>query len=975
MMAGWAEGMARRSPAELAGAALSLAQATLAQATLAQAETVIGDDDRVRVGDTTAFPWRSIGKVTVTAEAGVFSGTGFLIGPHHMLTAGHVVHNAAFGSDPWAEELTVAFGKDGAAEPFARAEATALRAPAAWILGAATEADWALVTLDRSIGAVTGFIDLAVQEGTGALTGASVTLAGYPGDLEGGTALYSAAGSIVQSTDERLFYGGTLDTAGGMSGAPIWQFFSGSGTRQVLGVHTTGTATPEAPGAVNGGTRLTEGILALIDEWVGQDALLRPPTDLPDLADADAALGTELSAVSALEVPAGGGFALTIGLANLGTAALSGGQAAIYASTNAVITEFDTLIGTAALPALAPFAAEAASFALTMPATLPAGAYHIGWVLSPPAGQAEFESGNNTGLLGRTVTVTPQPDLTAEGLALETTSWQPGQVVSFAWSVRNLGEAAAPPTASALYLSPDPEVTLADIRLKIDGSGALLAPGQASIEGSDLTHTVSEALASGTYYVAAIADPFDELTEADEGNNVSAPVEIRIGLPGVSETGTSGADLLTGGAFDDTLIGLAGDDTLRGGEGSDLLEGGGDSDRLLGEAGPDTLTGGPGLDTLLGQDGDDSLEGDLGDRVAGQADLINGGAGADRLFGEGGPDTLFGELGDDWLEGGPGIDQLNGNDGDDTLDGGDKRDTVDGADGDDSLIGGEGNDLVFGGAGDDTILAGPGPDFVDGEAGDDLVDAGADDDIVLGNGGADSLAGGPGADTLRGGDGVDLIQGGDGPDRAYGEAGDDRLEGGEDGDFLNGNEGDDTLDGGAGADTLRGGDGADLLEGGPGPDALAGRLGNDTLRGGDGADALDGEQGDDVLEGGAEADVLRGKAGFDSLDGGPGDDSVFGGNESDTLRGGTGDDRIAGEAGQDMFIFAAGDGADLVFDFQPGSERLLFVGGAQSFAELVQGTAPEGWLTLGYSAVPGDLVTLQGVLPGGLADDGLVEFA
>ncbi|GMG84202.1 hypothetical protein LNKW23_34160 [Paralimibaculum aggregatum] len=938
---------------------------------LTQDESVFGSDDRVRVGDTTAFPWRSIGKVTITAEAGIFVGTGFLVGAYHMLTAGHVVHSGEFGSDPWAQSITVAFGKDGALEPFARAEAAAMRAPAGWTGAADTGADWALVTLDRSIGAVLGYMDLAAPPEP---AGANVTLAGYPGDLSGGAAQYAAAGTLSGASDDRLFYGGTLDTAGGMSGAPVWQYYEASGRREVIGIHTTGAADPQAPGASNGATRLTAATIGLIEEWIGQDAILNPPTDLPDLTDAVTAFGSGTAAISRAELGAGESATLTVDLANIGTAAAAG-TITVYASTNATITEYDTPLGSAAIPALAPFAQAEITVPLEIPAAMPAGSYRLGWALEAAGGQAEFGTTNNTGLIAQSITVSARPDLLAEALSLSATAWQAGQAIGVSWTVRNAGGAAAPAVGSALHLSPDPVVDAADTLLLADPQGTLLAAGGAATEGAPFVFTVPAELPSGTYHVAALADSDGQVAEASEGNNASAAIVIEIGAPGISETGTAGADLMLGGALDDTLRGAGGDDTLRGGGGADRLEGGADADLLYGEAQQDSLRGDAGADTLLGQAGNDLLEGDLGDRISGQGDLLNGGPGNDTLHGEGGPDTLYGEDGDDSMEGGPGIDLMIGNAGNDTLRGGDKRDTVDGAEGDDSLFGDDGNDAVYGGPGDDTIWAGTGPDFVDGEDGDDLAMAGEDADILLGGAGRDTLLGEAGNDTLRGGDDGDLLQGGAGADRVYGEAGDDSLEGGADNDFLNGNEGDDSLDGGPGDDTLRGGDGADLLAGGDGEDAVAGRAGDDTLLGGAGADALDGEQGDDVLDGGTGNDALRGKAGRDSLDGGPGDDSLFGGNEADTLAGGTGADRIAGEAGIDVFHFTAGDGDDLIFDFQPGLETLLLAGGMQSFGALDLGTSADGWLTLGYSADPGDLITLQGVLPGELTDDGTVVFA
>ncbi|WP_395674519.1 GDSL-type esterase/lipase family protein, partial [Phenylobacterium sp.] len=87
--------------------------------------------------------------------------------------------------------------------------------------------------------------------------------------------------------------------------------------------------------------------------------------------------------------------------------------------------------------------------------------------------------------------------------------------------------------------------------------------------------------------------------------------------------GTSGADLLNGGAVGDTIQGLAGNDKIYGNAGDDVLN---------------------------GDDGDDTVS--AGD----QNDFIRGGAGADVLKGNNHNDTLVGGAGADNLTGSSGLD-------------------------------------------------------------------------------------------------------------------------------------------------------------------------------------------------------------------------------------------------------------------------------------------------------------------------------
>nr|WP_308813352.1 Ig-like domain-containing protein [Pseudomonas capeferrum] len=122
--------------------------------------------------------------------------------------------------------------------------------------------------------------------------------------------------------------------------------------------------------------------------------------------------------------------------------------------------------------------------------------------------------------------------------------------------------------------------------------------------------------------------------------------------------GGDGQDLLYGGSGDDLLIGGAGNDLLDGGTGVDTASYASASgavrvelDRVgaqdTGSAGADTLTG---IENLIGSDYDDVLVGNAGDNV------LDGGRGNDALMGGAGSDTLVGGQGDDILTGGAGSD-------------------------------------------------------------------------------------------------------------------------------------------------------------------------------------------------------------------------------------------------------------------------------------------------------------------------------
>jgi len=99
------------------------------------------------------------------------------------------------------------------------------------------------------------------------------------------------------------------------------------------------------------------------------------------------------------------------------------------------------------------------------------------------------------------------------------------------------------------------------------------------------------------------------------------------------------------------------------------------------------------------------------------------------------------------------------------------------------------------------------------------------------------------------------------------------------------------------------------------------------LDGGKGVDLLDGGEGDDTLTGNQGDDSLTGNAGNDLLTGGTGNDYLDGGEGDNTLYGNAGKDSLIGGSGNDIFVLVAGSGADSIFGFIVGSDRLGLTNG------------------------------------------------
>jgi len=438
--------------------------------------------------------------------------------------------------------------------------------------------------------------------------------------------------------------------------------------------------------------------------------------------------------------------------------------------------------------------------------------------------------------------------------------------------------------------------------------------------------------------------------------------------------GSTGNDVLVG---DDPGVVSGSDegaDYLDGGAGNDILQGDGDADILIGGTGNDALRGGAGKDTYIFNKGDgadtifDTSEGpekseiiygegfdkssltikpgslilDFGDGDSTHlsnfdvfdpnsapaferlhfADgtsmsfeevialgfdfdgteesddahdlghpMLIGTAFNDRIRGFGGNDVLAGLAGDDRLEGGAGGDQLQGNEGHDILDGGEGADALFGGEGDDVHIGGAGVDFLNGGDGNDTYAFDEQDSVVDFAGSETILFAdGLDpEDIDLSiqtfNGQPTRFLTYAGLDPVN--SGMAITMGLDALSRTVSyRFSDDRVL--TEQEFFQTSRIDPRI-----------------FTGTEGDDVLVGHAGGDLLRGLGGSDQLSGGRGNDDLEGGA---------GDDTLQGGAGNDRLFGGIGTDVLVGGAGNDQLFGEGGSDTYLYARGDGQDVIAD-------------------------------------------------------------
>lgn len=224
--------------------------------TAAAMEVIIGLDQRVPITNTTDVPWRRICALRITFPSGsTYRGTGFLIGPRAVATAGHCVYMKSQGG--WARRIEVIPGCNGSRRPFGQVQATTFRSVGGWVNQGLPECDYGCIFVPP--GSFNGFnlgsFGVAAFDAQ-TLVAQPAVLAGYPGDKPFAE-MWGMAEVIKAVTAKTLVY--QIDTMGGQSGAPV--YVKRGGTRYVVGIHNYGAQLG------NSATRITQPVYDRLNAW------------------------------------------------------------------------------------------------------------------------------------------------------------------------------------------------------------------------------------------------------------------------------------------------------------------------------------------------------------------------------------------------------------------------------------------------------------------------------------------------------------------------------------------------------------------------------------------------------------------------------------------------------------------------------------------------------------------------------------
>jgi V8-like Glu-specific endopeptidase len=221
---------------------------------------VIGPDDRVYIGDTTRYPFRTVGLVESSYASGTYWCSGTLVGKQYVLTAAHCLFDVNTLS--WPSTVSFYPGRNGNFAPYGYYWAREWHVPSGFVdapgrgyTRTRERYDLGVMKLYQQPGVSVGWLGFGYNDN---LPDFDANIVGYPSDKPSGT-MWRSSCSVNPASGAPYFFNTTCDTYPGSSGSATYDYEPSDQTRLILGVNVS-----ETPGDDNHSVRISSAYF----EWL-----------------------------------------------------------------------------------------------------------------------------------------------------------------------------------------------------------------------------------------------------------------------------------------------------------------------------------------------------------------------------------------------------------------------------------------------------------------------------------------------------------------------------------------------------------------------------------------------------------------------------------------------------------------------------------------------------------------------------------